>query len=344
MSLVNEMLNDLQKDQKDPFPFQGMVATNVTPRRYSGVVFVTLFIGIVLVGYYLLVAHQEKHKTDIVSEPLMVATSNQTNKINNIETLDHKNPTVVINNNVTQTEEQEAFASEQKSLQPLLSDENPLIPSKANELVKPKITTPSKIETRNSQVKQISRKTLAQKEIALIISQWDSLGASQAFRQLKESLNRFPDISDVWFRSLNFLNLKHPLYYDQLLSESLTLFPKHDSFLFLSAKHLFSLSHFEQAQIQLNKTNSNNWSLSNYRLAALNSQKLNNHSQAINYYQKIISLSSSSGEINMAIGISYEAINQKTMSIKHFEQALLDPKLNSLQKQFIKQRLIENKG
>ena len=364
MSLVNEMLNDLQRDQKDPISFQGMVATNKQPNYYKIIVFITTFLGLVFIGYYFFVGQQEQElqhnnssfealpKKNIQNTTERAKPSDSiygsTDKNKSISISSEDKDLVIPKEKITKIEKSETKLTKvTENIQPttreIKTNQLNVIKPKNNMPIETQAANQSKVVAKQETLIKVSRKTLAEKELLSITNQWKTLGSSLSFNQLKVVLNRYADLPTVWLKSLNFIKRKQPEFYDQLLSEALNQFPKNESFLLLSAKHLFSSSQFEQAQQQLDKTDSNNWSLTNYRLAALLAQKLDNHPKAINYFQKITALSSSSGEINMAIGISYEAINKKDLSVRFFNSALLDPKLNPIQKQFIQQRLNENK-
>jgi len=346
MSLVNEMLNDLQKDQQKPVYIQGMVATDQKPTHLVNLFFVSLLlVVIVLIGYWLLFSD----KTMTIQE----------NSNSNSVLTAKLAPQEVIKTSVDASITSTGFAEESTSQpEPINSIINKTIikttepkstPTENHQTIKkPQVNhkEPAKMEEKieTISIKKISRKTLAEKSFSSIVNRWNQTNANSSFMELDTLLDGYPDVPSVWLNSLIFLRSDYPNLYKTLLEKALATKPKYDPFLYLSARDYFSSKNYILADQQMNKTNKTNWDNNNYRLAGLIAQKLHHHQQAISHYKEILSTSPYRGDINMAIGISYEAMENYKLAVAHFTVALSDSNLSQVQKQFIKQRLVANQG
>ena len=341
MSLVNEMLNDLQKDHKQTSTIEGMSATPQTSNNT-----LLYFVVATIIAFFMVYFFYKK--------PIEIQPEQSIEKAIITESEKQQTETPL----VKATTEKKIDPKQSKPLEktedsPLAQSESPVEPS--TELVtttkqkeKPSFIAPpapaKETATIAEPVKKVSRKTLADKEISKIIGNWSNLEENASFNLLKKRLDSYKDFPSLWIKALSFIKPKNDIYYENLLSRAMIIFPKKDSFKLMAARLSFIKSDYVNSEQLIENTDENNWSRADYQIAALVSQKVNKHKQAINYYKNIVAGSPNNGEINMAIGISYQAINQKKLATKHFRLALLDSKLNQIQKRFIEQQLVSNQG
>jgi len=346
MSLVNEMLNDLQKDQQKPVHIQGMIATEQKSTNLKSLIFVSLLlVAVIFIGYWFLFSEKTiTTQEDFISNDLLSTRSSQQKII--------EKP---VNTSQDLTGFTEKLTSQPEPITSIVNKkvikqtESEIIPiedhhsiEKAQETHKEFVKIEETIET--TPIKKISRKTLAERSFTSLVNSWNQTNTNSSFIKLNTFLESYPDVPSVWLNSLNFLRNDYPNFYKAILEKSLATKPKYDPFLYLSARDYFSSKNYILADQQMNKTNKTNWDNNNYRLAGLIAQKLDQHQQAINHYKIILSTNSNRGDINMAIGISYEAIKDFKLAVAHFTVALNDPNISQVQKQFIRQRLVANQG
>jgi len=346
MSLVNEMLNDLQKDQQKPVYIQGMVAADQKPTRskYLGFIFLIL-IAAILIGYKLIyseVVLTEQEQNVSLTQAIQPAKPDPQNTVKNIA----DTPTKPVFSD-EKLEEKQIESLVRKAETKQINSENSLLktsPEPEEVQTDPKETVSLESNLETTPVKTISRRTQAQKSFSSIVNDWGQTNTSSDFAKLDGVLESYSDIPSIWLSALSFLSDDYPSLYNTLLEKALVKKPTYDPFLLLSARDHFSSGNYILADQQLNKTNKINWEKNNYRLAGLVAHKLGNHQQAIDHYKRILVASPNRGDINMAIGISYEALKNSRLAVAHFNLALNDSNLSQVQKQFIKQRLVANQG
>ncbi|MGB0495078.1 MAG: tetratricopeptide repeat protein, partial [Kangiellaceae bacterium] len=155
---------------------------------------------------------------------------------------------------------------------------------------------------------------------------------------------QFNDQPDVWLKALLFLKSNSRTSLNDFLNIALERFPNNYEFINLSARNYYELGNFELSVAQIEKIPPSKMRSITFQLAGLSYQKIDEHQKAIESYQNILIDAPLRGDINMAIGISYEKLKQTENAAKYFSIALNDTTLNIIQREFIKQRLVAYQG
>ncbi|MBV1909446.1 MAG: tetratricopeptide repeat protein [Kangiellaceae bacterium] len=365
MSLINEMLNDLQKDQHQPVPIHGLIATE--PQSFLvrfRLQFVISIITIALLSWVLFY-NAEKTPPPILKEqvPSIIEIEKSTAEV----TVALKAPT---KNNKTKKPSDKIIQETSISTQ-TLADDSPAPPvtkgatketvtsNVLNEVVSAVVNkpaekvTPTDISNNSKRVVnsisttsmiKISRTSQANKIFIALTKDWLKLDGQTQDSRIKELLANYSDQSGLWLKVILFLKNTNPEQYSSHLNDALLRFPQDNSFPMLFVKQYMQESKFSQALIHLNKIPKDRWTLSQYRVAGYLSQKSNNHQEAISFYNHLLLANPNRGDINMAVAISLESLKENNLAIVKFQRALEDNKLNNLQRQFIEQRIAAIQG
>lgn len=362
MSLVNKMLNDLQQSNHPTPVMEGLLSPSDNQPERKTTKSLALFILLLLVGIIILFFNQNiffiglkgsqvntKISVDKVKQETSQIELKEKSKQQKtiIQKADFKNQRAMaitnkdsivvdtnqeIHGNINQTSPEKMVAQK-----PVADESRIETDSLKNEKQRSIVTTSNK-------VKEISRISLAEKDLSRLIKQWQLVRPNVALKQLSSLLNRYPDLPGIWSDSLTFLKSKNLNDYENLLDRSIKNFPETNVFSLISAQHYFSSGQYLKASQQLDLIKEVNWDGKSYRLAGLIMQKLGKHQLAIEHYKKLLIIVPNQGEINMAIGISYDALNQPKKAASYFILALNDKNLNPIQKRFVRQRLIAYQG
>ncbi len=361
MSVVNQMLNDLQQSKQHTTVMDGFVP--LPENRSKTKLYWSFILILLLIVVFVL------NKSLFENTPFFTKTSDYSKKLNNndnqpisefepnpkpkqeqrpeqqktiIKTFDFKSPfepKVIITK-----------SSDRPIYQPSLTVNKEHINKdqiNKNQIEKTKILLSNKTKPTkklNSHIKKLSRISIAEKQFASLIKHWHLNSAQASHQKLLSLLNNYPDLPGIWLDSLAFLKNNSEKYYENLLKLSIQRFPEKISFTLLSAQYYFSSKQYTIAYQQLSSIHKTKKDQRVYQLAGLILQKLGKHQQAIGNYKKLLLIMPDRGEINMAIGISYDALQLPKRAANHFIIALKDKRLNPLQKQFVKQRLIAYQG
>jgi hypothetical protein len=193
-------------------------------------------------------------------------------------------------------------------------------------------------------VKTTSRTTIAKKHLANLVSQWDFMDEKNRLLKIESLFSNYGDQPKIWLQALSFLKSNGISFFSQFMSLALLQYPKNYEFISLSARYQFEIGNYSQSLKLVQSIPNNKMQLINHQLLALLYQKRGQHQKAIVSYQRLLLNQPLRGDINMAIGISYETLNQQQNAVKYFLIALNDNKLSKLQKAFVKQRLVAYQG
>ena len=348
MSIVNQMLNDLQQS-KHPTPVMDelMSSPDAEPKKQRIYSLLVILILLIIAGALTRWLNQESsiisHKstlTEIKIKPDNIDEENGQAKLKNKPA---QQKVVIQTYDFETSFNLETEAKQAIQLKTLPTSFTPITKKTTEEIVlQPKKVAPSRQKT--AAVKKTSRISTAEKELARLIKQWQLGNSTDQHHNLLALLDSYSDLPTIWLDSLIFLKSKNMAYYEELLDLSIATFPEKNSFVLLAAQYYFSSAQYTKALLQLENIEEKRKDQRIYQLAGLVLQKLGEHQQAIESYKKLLVISPARGEISMAIGISYDALKQPKQAISHFIIALKDQRLNPIQKQFVKQRLIAYQG
>jgi len=361
MSLVNEMLNDLQQSNHPTPMMDGLISPSDSKPKTRTTKLVVLFL-LVSIGVFFLVYSRNNFFSNhneapvetntnidkIQSEnsqleakesppPIKTVTRKKDFQIQRAVTTANKDSTAVEKTQKTSTNASQALPKKLNTRKLLVAETKAETNSLKEEKRKPGVASTDK-------VKKVSRISLAEKELSRLTKHWQLARPQDSFKQLLSLLHRYPDLPGIWSDSLTFLKSKNLGDYENLLALSVKNFPETNSFSFMSAQHYFSSGQYLKASHQLKLIEDANRDKKTYRLAGLIMQKLGKHQLAIENYRKLLVIVPDQGDINMAIGISYDALNQPKEAVNYFILALNDKNLNPIQKRFVKQRLTAYQG
>jgi Tfp pilus assembly protein PilF len=367
MSVVNEMLKELQRDQGKTPTFDGFVVAppeNTVSKVFwrSVAVLILLLISFIIYKEYQPVIAQQNNiplaaeasalqsqnstlpesRTDVVfaNESPDLASEQQTQAIEKQVVSLSQNETKVISAPVADTVEH----SNNETLQ-IDKPTKKTIPTKVAKLESP-VTKPMTnriASTEKLPIKTRSQKNIEEQKLAKLMKHWNTQSVSTN-TALALELERSSKRNDIRLKLLRYIQPRSPNLFDQILSRSLAKQPNNLGLRTLSARDFFSKGNFNQAILELGQVANIEWDKSTYRLAALIEQKRTNHKMAIQYFGRLQSIEPKRGDISMAMGISYEALLETQLAIRKFKRALQDNQLSEIQKQFIQQRLVALQG
>jgi len=328
MSLVNEMLKELQKNRSANHDIKGLVCPTETKTSLhifwlSGV----LLLLIIFIIYKPIFTNNLKTTKNLITPRIFAGLPKKLDPhIKSIDTqlklvIDTKPEITFIVKPTIKTQR-----SKESVQEPIIK----IINEKENK--------------ENDKPISLSRLSIAKKKLLVIFNQWHLQQSKRKLDQLLSTLNAYQDLPEIWNSALFFLKKIDLQTYQLLLTRSIQKFPNNIDFSVMSAKHHFKLGNIDQAFQYLNNIKEKKRDQRVYRLLGMILQKQNKHPQAITNYKKSLLLSPNSGEIHMAIAISFEALDQSNQAIDHFISAIKDNNLSKLQQQFIKQRLIAYQG
>lgn len=358
MSLVNEMLNELQKDQKNSSNFaQGLSAAKPSPLLKLKIpVLIIIFFVLTVLLFNLIQSSPDSDSFHLLKTPMTVAsTLNKENLERTIQAASDSSEDSTKLVKDIDVEEGNGELPNSETIEPIVKSkpmavvkiptkaiEKPLAIENNIELTKQKLT--SSTSTNPKPIIRLSRRTEANKRLSGILDSWGQQDSTTNRIQIETLLNDYRDLSDVWLKTINSLGRKSSPLQQKYLDQALIKFPEQDAFKILLAKQLTNNKQYSSALAILIQTNKKDWSQTQYRLAGFLSQKTTNHSKAIEYYNHLLIINPNLGDVNMAVAISLEAINENKLAVLKFRRALEDNKLSDLQKQFINQRIAAIQG
>jgi len=362
MSLVNEMLNELQKEQQSPANFGGLVAQengSLFSTHLSSLLVLTLVLlsGVSVWYFWSNVDSAEISSigsSSAMPEPQIIEStfSRDNNKPTGLKTTENEgkksslktvNEESIDSNIVEVKNRNDLNLEKQTTIQQTPSKFGIASTSKPTPQSKPTRTTVLPTQPEEPMIK-ISRRSQANKDLSNIVNQWKQHDQISNKRRIADLLSEYKIQSEVWLKTVSFLQRKNPSLYQEYLEKALVRFPEQDAFNMLRVKQLMKENKFTESLSYLEKTSKSGWELTQYRIAGYLSQKTNHHQKAIGYYNHLLLTNPNLGDVNMAIAISLEALNENKLAILKFQRALEDNKLNDLQRKFITQRIAAIQG
>jgi len=366
MSLINQMLNELQQSKQASVAINGLVPITDNESKTKKNWLLMLLILLVSAGIVLHFLDQKHSYTDQPINPVdkKLTLGNMNNKtVIEKNVLIYKQQKMNISSLDLQTTLKINIESKAKRKKSLNNDTNQsMIDSthsflEKNKLIEKPITQktvtisdglkPDKqslpINTLNN-VKQTSKISIAEKELTRLMKYWQLSSPRVGHEKLFSLLDNYPDLPEIWQNALIFIKSKNNHYYEKLLDRSIKTFPQLNNFSYLAAQHYYSTDQYLKAKQQLDFVEENRKDKKIYQLAGLIFQKLGKHQLAIDNYKKLLITTPNLGEINMAVGISFDALNQPKKAASYFSLALKDQQLNPIQKKFVKQQLNTYQG
>ncbi len=340
MSLVNEMLKDLENSKQNLSAMEGLESPPIAKSnmRYY------LLTAIVSVALIIFVYNQDTPKNSSVLK--------DQSSVSNSE----KSLPVILENTALSTEIQkpiltepdsqkiETQALEKVTSKPTLEKKRAENPPRLSEVKEKTFKNNRNNKTATLAMKTASRTSTANRELSNLISQWKLNNQLENENSLQIILKQYGDLAGVWLKAVRFLKANEPSFYYPTLKLAIQQFPDKILFPKMLAQSYFYQKQYELAIKSLDDIDEKNKDEQIYQLTGLILQKQNKHQQAISNYQKLLAIKPQSGKIQMAMAISYEALNQSDQAVEHFIIALKDRQLNDLQKQFIRQRLVAYQG
>ena len=400
MSLVNEMLNELQKEKSKGPHFDGMIAVKNNESRWppSRVALYVCFFLLIAVVVWLFLTKSNNNSlinttTTIAEKPTILdSTSKQetsnsqqaesrlpnttqntetvaTNAVTQQSSLNTENASNSLDEAITPSNKSLTDANSNQPLKKSVSTNNDAIESSLTEqgitnnknsieeiksqksvngLTSTKTvkvnSKPITAKSINKPMIKISRKSLAEKELRVIASQSPQRSISENKVVVDGFLQQFSDLDSAWLGAINLVEDFDINYHSQLLTKALNNFPEQAAFRMIVVKQNIAQNDYANALSELKKIDSKNWQQSQYRIAGFLAQKVSDHVSAIRFYNQLLKSKPNQGDINMAIAISLEALNETSLAVAKFQRALEDSSLKPIQRQFIAQRIAVLKG
>jgi len=335
MSVVNEMLNDLQKKQSKANLFDPFIARQETPSgfnfRSTSYVFIALLIAVI--AYQFFSNNRKAEQLPIIVKAPAIAVPNLPK-------------TTAVKEKVDAVKQD---LDEDKTVE-LAIDKTTIEPPVVNRATsrtsfQPPVSSKSFAENKTTQtMKSVSRINQAEKKLVSLFRDWKNHSQLSNREKYKSFFVDYSELHSLKIKALKFLKVRDKMLFGEFLNLSISQYPEDPNYHYLAAKYYFSEKNYSLASGYLANIKTNDRSFNISRLAALTFQKQGKHQQAIDIYQQLMIVQPYSGEINMAIGISYEAIDNPNLAKTNFALALKDQRLNKLQRQFIRQRLVAHQG
>jgi tetratricopeptide (TPR) repeat protein len=383
MSLVNEMLNELQKEKQSVPNFDGLIAIEDTSTgRYFNpklISFLFLLLTIVVALYVFFYSTAEladpqrksladnslEDQTHIADNPIQSATSTQNIvKENFVKDAPIKNKSLNENYSVTEVTAKKLAPVKTVIKNKLLKANSADIPKthQTNDITKTKkiqkLVTKAKqskdqqatkVATANHSDKtrsviKISRASLADKQLRVIQQQWNNRSLTENKNSIDSFLAEFADLDIAWLKAIKLVKQESFSFSQTLLDQAIQKFPNQPSIRMLLVKDKIAQQDYQTALLELKAIDSKFWQLSQYKIAGFLAQKIGDHVAAIRFYNQLLKSKPNQGDINMAIAISLEAINESDLAVAKFQRALEDASLKPIQRQFIAQRIAVLQG
>lgn len=338
MSVVNKMLKDLQSSSQTCHLFEQDVAIDEPKKSPTTMLYlVALLIIITLSWYYWAESDKAiKHLVENDSKSIIKKTPSKP-----IDTISTTAPKPIATKLSTTTPASNKIALEKA---PMTKVSPPSIKLEIKH-EKLKVGGGAKlINTEKPIIIKRSKQDIAQKQLLNIVSNWSKVSSQNNKKALKNLLVNNPKDSELAIQIMDFSREKSASLHHSLLKIARTNLPENSHLALASARHSFSTKQYLTAINTLKKIDSYYWEASHYQLIGLSYQKLERHKEAIGIYKKLLNISPNNGKINMAIAISYEATNQLSQARANYLFAIEDKRLDSIQRQYIKQRLVAYQG
>jgi len=334
MSLVNEMLKELQNTRAAAYDVKGL--TYPTDNKPNVIRYILSIVVVIAVIFFLFYKNKStKSENNLLTNSSLTTIHNKNTVTKEIE-ITNISELTSSNNKTTNEDILKETTKEKISISQKIKIEK-----------KPELTSHPAIEERVNQKQSAnilpSRISVAKKELLLVIDRWNFFPKEQSVNSLVSLLNSYSDLPTIWQSALSFTKSTDAFLHQQLLTQSLEKFPKNIDFFLTASKYHFDNNNFYQAYQLLNSIDEQRKDKRIFQFLGLILQKQKKHHLAIDSYKKSLVIKPNRGEIHMAIAISFEELKSPKKAISHFVEALKDKKLSELQRNFVKQRLITHR-
>ncbi len=357
MSVINQMLKDLEKNEQKT----GNASDLTTPEsnnKSNRLLWLFILLLLLVLSYFInqiyFNGEASNNKTPASNQAintLKIPSDNKATVINrSVASKDTQNqktnqpapkiskpPVKAAVAKQTKKKQSEIQSTTSSSLNPKKQGARPLASSN------PKAVKPAKPvnKTINNpiRVKKLSKRNLANKEYQQLARQWSALDKAEQIASLDHLVMEFGDFTSLWYKVLSFLQNQNSDLFDRYLSLALTQHPNDTPLLMRSARRFFVQQNYSAALSSVNKSNPDLWQGRDHRFVGLVYQKNKLYRQSIDYFKKSLSFNLKPGEVNMAMAISLQAIEEHNQALARFIEALKDPQLSPIQRQFIEQQI-----
>ncbi len=370
MSLVNQVLNDLEKNQVNEQKLSlEAVQKNRLPLTY---ILITALLIILAAAWFwfnqksaplntlpkIPVAQQSqildspvsneangapkknqnttnKTLTQKTAEPKPIAINSASQLITHKDNAKKNNSTVLIKPKATTNKQ----AQSEKS-QTLLTKK---VDKKTKTVANSSLDNNSKLPSQTP-VKVRSSTTQLQSQLAQIINNEKQQGTKLAINQLEQLLTKHPNFDKARLTLIQYQWKNNSTQLASSLKQAIAISPNQNAFYSVAARYYLSKKQYQQA---LNFVNQHPKIESAYEILntrALIYQRLNNHQAAIKDYQKVIPQLANKSPAFLALGISLESLGDVKNARASYQRALSFKTLNQKQTQFVLNKLNQLQG
>lgn len=339
MSLVNQVLKDLQKNHQQSKPQQLYLPVEDSPIKKIPPAFhlsmaVMLLISAAIFSYlYLKPAEAARaSSTTVLVNPKPGNTDNNNLLLkNSFLPLLIKEPTYA----------KEKSTTEKPIPEKAIAAEKPVdLPEKQSGTKQPNKALTGKKVAEKAVVKSHSKNTRLTWQLAEITNNANAYNYSHTKKSLQLLLEEEPEFHAARQYLIQLCWKNADLYLEQLLSESVSNYPYEAAYRLSASRYYLQKQQLPLAikfltdlpeNLMLDKTI--------LQTRAIIRQKQKQHQLAIRDYQTLIKNYSTGGDIYLALGISFEALGESRLAIKSYRKAVADPDLSSKQRHFLTAKL-----
>lgn len=363
MSVINQMLNDLQQREQPikQLPLQAVRYKNKPLFFY----FIILLIIILFIFVYFKMSKTEPEVSHLLIQNVKPVNktpflSSQTDEVilksdvslNEAEvTKTPLDPITEINLKDLPDSSQKPVELAQKDLSnKLIKEEMPTLKSSTEtqqEYIKPKKSNVNKsanLPSNNiteSEIKKPSIETILNNQLEQIKNDFAYVGYQSTKQALQKLLVANPDLHSARLYFILLSWQQQELDTAEIINAAIGLYPNQSAFRLAAAKYFLEKSDYLQAEnslLNILPTASNLAEL--LQMRAVIRQKNNKHQLAVNDYTAILQQSPERGDIYIALGISLEALNKNSQALLSYKKAELDQSLSKRQMQFVKRKIL----
>ncbi len=354
MSIVNQMLSDLQQRQESvkQLPLQAI--------RYKSFKFRYLSIfSIILLLVFLFWFSQ---KNEMLGVNGISELANETLKPTNVPQLNiaSDNSESLIQES-KENSKKETDLTEQIAVQTVSSSSLDKVEKKDDLLVVKKlaplteknknthsetIIEPTQVKkqsiaTTETKIKKQSNETIRNNQLEEIKTNFSLLGYQATKTALNDLLLSNPDFHAARLYLVLLSWQQNAIDTPQIISNSINLYPNQSAFRLTAARFYLEKQDYQEAENSLLNIQPTSDNLSELlQMRAVIRQKNNKHQLAVEDYTSILRLSPDRGDIYIALGISLEALNENNQALQSFKKAELDQRLSKRQLQFVKNKIL----
>ncbi|WP_196139758.1 lipopolysaccharide assembly protein LapB [Aliikangiella sp. G2MR2-5] len=377
MSLVNQVLRDLDKESSSQKHFLSMQAVDVEPQN---LVIPLLIIALSLAVFVGAVWMKYSSVADEILEPPMISdtrnqksaqgensddTTQTDNSHNRVHTKKHVKKDELISESETPKKNIEASSNNRTTLKSnvvdssskenIMSIDKPAVQVTASD----KDSTNTPVQTvredsihnevddarfNNNKVKQVSRETSLKRALEAIINNQKNTGIDETIIQLDKLLKRDPEFTIAREKLIQIAwKHNHPKL-PQILESAVIYFPDRENYRIATAQYYLKQNNAEAATKILEGISTNTASIEILRLRGLVFQKFGRHQDALNDYRTILSRFPNDSQTLLASAISLEHTGNLNAAIDNYVSAIKTGQLNIKQVTFAKQKVQSLRG